>query len=180
MGEIEKKHIDDDIEIIDNTKIVQKNDLLNLIQQSIESNNAQKKRLNDLIEDLTQQGSFSDITSINFKGPTVVGLLTELGKTTDRFTNLLSVIQKFNSDKVSSENTDKLINSIDRVNVLNILDELNIGPKRIVDLQNKKQTNKVDLLEKQTTEIIKDNIDITNILNVNTSVEEDDKDEDEE
>jgi len=137
-----------DIKNIENNEIVIPNDLNDL--QSFDFKNAgvvgalmkevfiqaqsDRNKALETFEAITKE--FDKTHHFTLKGEIAAKFLEAANKSTGELNKLIATMQKFNSDKVQSENADKLLGSVERNNFLEILDQAGVGPSRLINKEN--------------------------------------------
>lgn len=146
----------DSNEIQENTNQIQKNEIIDgkevvrLINETLEEISNDRQKALSLLEKITEK-EFEKTFEIMYKGEIAAKFLELAGKSTAEKNKLLSIIQKFNSDKVKSENVDKVLNSTDYNNIIALCDQLGIVPnQRFSSKDNIKEELKKETLQDAT------------------------------
>lgn len=159
-NEIVKQNSDD--------KLLSKNDVLNLVIKIQNQIQEEREKALEVFDNLTKK-DFDKLHEITMKGETAARFLEIAKDSTGELNKLLSTIQKFHSDKVNSDNVDKMVGT-DTNNVLDLLDKLNVGADRLIKKPIKTPT--VEEVEKEIIRTRPNDIDVQDSVIYTEEIEE--------
>lgn len=139
--------MENEIQKLDDNKesaLIKKEDILQLISTVINNSTNDRIRALRLIDDLTKD--FEQLSDILYKSRAVTALLDIAGKATAEQNKLLATIQKFASDKLQAENVEKIISAEQFGNVLDMMDQLEVGPKKFIK-KDRTASSKLDIIK---------------------------------
>ena len=122
----------DEIQLSQQNQIIDNNEILKLITDVVSQSNSDREAALALFEKLSTK-EFSKLHEVTMKAEAVLRSLELAGRATDRINYLLSTIQKFNTDKNQKDIANKILDSNEANNILDLLNQLNIGPERILN-----------------------------------------------
>lgn len=105
-------------------------DILKLISKVIDNTSEERTLALNMYNHLTKGDSFTKLADIMYKTDAVARMLELANRSTGELNKLLATIQRFSSDKVQSENVDKLMSVNEITGILNALDVLKVGPDK--------------------------------------------------
>jgi hypothetical protein len=112
-------------------KIFSNDDIIKLMTDIVCQSNTDRDKAIKLYEKLTEK-DYDQLHEITMKSDAVIRSLELAGKSTDRLNILLQTIQKFNTDKTQKEIAEKILTSDDKNDIIDLMDAMNIGPKRLL------------------------------------------------
>jgi hypothetical protein len=110
--------------------LIRNQDILQLVRKVMDNLAEERALALEMYKRLTGAGDFDKIADVMYKGETVSKMLELTTKATGELNKLLSTIQKFSSDKVESENVDKILSAEHIGGILDALDVLKVGPNK--------------------------------------------------